>query len=227
VIFFDLDGTLLDFKGSERLGVNAFYKEYGYKVNVNEDLFYEHWSCIGQHYFKRYLNGELSFEQQKIERVKEVFSLGGISLNDNEAIGYFKRYLKCFEDSWQPFDDVIPCLQRLSGQKLGIITNGDYDQQLFKLKKIKPNHFFDVVVTSGELGISKPDQRIFEFACEKAGKNPHECYYIGDDLHTDILACQKVNMNGLWLDRAKSKKHIDGISVIHSLGELNNLFFSL
>ena len=49
-----------------------------------------------------------------------------------------------------PYDDVIPCLNSLQGFKLGIISNGDLKQQMFKLEKINGHEVFDTIITAGE-----------------------------------------------------------------------------
>ncbi|MCU6711347.1 hypothetical protein M6D81_21880 [Paenibacillus sp. J5C_2022] len=45
MIFFDLDGTLLDFKGAEYRGVLTFYDKFrsSYRLQANPDAFYAAW----------------------------------------------------------------------------------------------------------------------------------------------------------------------------------------
>ena len=80
------------------------------------------------------------------------------------------------------YDDVISCLTTLKkqGHSLGIITNGDYDQQIEKLNYIGNRQYFDCVVTSSKAGIAKPNTEIFEAACRQAEVEITDCYYIGD-----------------------------------------------
>ncbi len=40
MIFFDLDGTLLDHKSSELLGIEAFYEEYRDYFTFEKEIFY-------------------------------------------------------------------------------------------------------------------------------------------------------------------------------------------
>ena len=79
VIFFDLDGTLLDHKNSEHLSVIKFYNNYREYFRVNENEFYRLWCEISDKHFNKYLNRELTFVQQRIERIKELFHLSGLS----------------------------------------------------------------------------------------------------------------------------------------------------
>ncbi|NBI28706.1 HAD family hydrolase [Chengkuizengella marina] len=219
MIFFDIDDTLLDFKEAEHQGVKKFYNKFPDVINIKEDKFYDHWCTIGKKHFNRFLKGELTFEEQKAERIKEIFHLVKLPLDDVTAGQYFSIYLTHFEESWQAFDDVIPCLQQLQNYRMGIITNGYEEQQIQKLKKIGVYDYFEIIVTASDVGTAKPNKRIFEVACQKAKVKPSSCYYIGDDYKSDILACEKVNMRGIWLNR-KNQKVDTHVSWINNLYEL-------
>jgi putative hydrolase of the HAD superfamily len=224
MIFFDLDGTLLDHKRSELLGVKEFYEEYKDCFKLEKELFYKVWCQISDKYFNRYLKGEVTFDQQRIERIKELFSYSNIKLTDEDSMIKFKKYLSNYEDNWKPFDDVIPCLKYLSKKySLGVISNGDLKQQSLKLEKMKINQYFIDIITAGEVGISKPNIKLFNIACDRVNKQPQECYYIGDDLHTDIIPCKDVGMNGIWLNRKRETSTINSIKIIYNLNDLRNI----
>ena len=76
MIFFDLDDTLIDRKKAEYLGVKAFYFEHRPLFDDHEDTFYESWRKISNGHFRRFLEGEISFAQQRIERMKDVLPVG-------------------------------------------------------------------------------------------------------------------------------------------------------
>jgi putative hydrolase of the HAD superfamily len=222
MIFFDLDETLFDFKTAENLGINAFYFESGYNIKLNENEFYNLWCTIGKKHFDRYLREELSFRELQTERVKDVLisSAGILGIIDDEAYAAYLIYLRNYENNWKPFDDVIPCLERLKGYRLGIISNGDLTQQKLKLEKLGIAHYFEIIVTSGDIGVAKPHVKIFEIACQRAGVKPYDCFYIGDNLETDILPCKAIGMKGIWLNRRNDRTEIDDVITINTLFEL-------
>ncbi len=220
MIFFDLDGTLLDHKFSEYLGIKAFYKQNMQHFGIAEDDFYQMWCKISDKNFKKYLDGELTFAQQRKERIKEIFATEGIQLSDNEAEQKFQTYLLNYENNWKLYDDVIPCLKALKGFRLGIISNGDYNQQVLKLERMGIKEYFEVIIAAGETGVAKPDIKIFEIACEKAKIPPENCYYVGDDLTTDIMPCGKIGITGIWLNRKNDRPHISNIKIICRLTDL-------
>ncbi|NDI36237.1 HAD family hydrolase [Chengkuizengella sediminis] len=221
MIFFDIDETILDFKGAEYQAVKEFYNKFTDIFKITEDEFYDQWCTIGKNHFTRFLKGELTFEEQKIERIKDIFHLVESTLDDLKAEQYFQIYLTYFEESWKVFDDVFPCLDQLKDYRLGIITNGDAQQQIQKLKKIGVYDYFEIIISAGDLGIAKPNTEIFKIACNKANTRPSECFYVGDDLNTDILACEKVKMRGIWLNR-KNQKVETQVSWINNLYELKD-----
>ncbi len=221
MIFFDLDETLLDFKGAEYLGVMAFYEKHGHAFHLKPDAFYNQWCKISAKYFKRFLSGHLSFDQQKIERITEIFKLSNLTITKTEATTLFEFYLENFEANWKPFEDVIPCLETLKGNRLGVLTNGDAKQQRQKLEILRIDTYFEWVITSGDIGFAKPDLRFFETACEMTNTPPNKCLFIGDDLEIDILPCQKINMRGIWLNRKNEPQIHHSVNAITKLSELN------
>ncbi|URZ05077.1 HAD family hydrolase [Clostridium felsineum] len=221
MIFFDIDGTLLDHKRSELLGVKEFYEIYKENFKIGREEFYKIWCEISDKYFNIYLKGKITFKEQRINRIKDIFSYSNIKLTDEEAEEKFKIYLSNYENNWKPFDDVIPCLKELSrSYKLGIISNGDLNQQLLKLERMKIKKYFSNIIISGELGISKPDIKIFISACKKVNEKPQQCYYIGDNFNTDIISCENAGFKGIWLNRTQEVLVENKVKVINKLEDL-------
>jgi HAD superfamily hydrolase (TIGR01509 family) len=54
----------------------------------------------------------------------------------------------------------------------------------------------DVVVYSYEVGIEKPDQRIYQLACERLGVDPREVVMV-DDVEANVVAARDVGMRAV------------------------------
>jgi putative hydrolase of the HAD superfamily len=218
VIFFDIDATLLDHDQAEKMGAIDFYKDFENELELSKYEFVDLWFNLSKKYFEKFLTKELSFQEQKRMRIKDLF---GHHLNNEQADSKFENYLHLYKRSWSAYDDVIPCLKRLNqqGLPLGIISNGDYNQQLEKLKSIRIDNYFDCIITSSEIGVSKPNPTIFQRACVQANVQVHKSYYIGDRLETDAIGSKNAGMVGIWLNRKNNTTHAD-VKVIHSLDEL-------
>ncbi len=83
---------------------------------------------------------------------------------------------------------------RASGRKIGILSNWD-DRLHVLLEEFGLAKAFDLVLTSCEAGLAKPDPRFFEQACEELGVYPEEALMVGDHLEEDVLAARRA---GLW-----------------------------
>jgi putative hydrolase of the HAD superfamily len=221
VIFFDIDATLLDHDRAEKMGSIDFFKEYKNELEYSEIEFVDLWYNLSKKYFEKFLAKELSFQEQRRMRIKDLF---GRHLNNEQADSKFNNYLELYKKNWSAFEDVIPCLLQLKKQgfRLGIISNGDYNQQLEKLESIGIHNYFDCIITSSEIGVAKPNPTIFQEACVQANVQVQKSYYIGDRLETDAIGSKDAGMVGIWLNRKNNTTH-SGVKVIHSLIELTAL----
>lgn len=224
MIFFDIDETLLDFKGAEYLAATALYREWQGCLAESQDAFYARWCAIGKHYFARYLAGDLTFQGQQIARIRDLFGVTGQTMSDTQALVIFERYLETFRESWTPYADAWPCLEALAGHRLGIISNGQAEQQKAKLQKMGMADCFEVMVTSDEVGFAKPHGAIFRRAFAQADIPPACCTYCGDDWAMDMVSSTSVGMQGIWINRRRERVAALGdVREIHSLMELPKL----
>lgn len=105
-------------------------------------------------------------------------------------------------ERWRAYDDVVPALVRLrdSGYPLGVISN--WDRRLERLLGgLGVAGLFDTIVSSAEVGLHKPDPRIFELACERLGVSPREAVHVGDHHYADIVGASAVGMTPVLIDR--------------------------
>ena len=71
--------------------------------------------------------------------------------------------------------------------EVGIITNGSSQRQRAKIINTNLNNYFDTIIISEEVGLSKPDKRIFELALNKLDVQPEDVLFVGDDLERILL----------------------------------------
>jgi len=121
---------------------------------------------------------------------------------------------------WRIFDDVVPCLQRLKrrGLMLGIISN--WDERLRPLlRALGLDHFFDVMIVSGELGLHKPDVKVFEPAVRQLGAPAETILHVGDSATEDFEGARKAGLRSVLLRRghAPSKDSILSLDQLESI----------
>jgi putative hydrolase of the HAD superfamily len=106
------------------------------------------------------------------------------------------------------------------GYTVGIVSNADGRVHQF-LEHAGLAPFLDFVVDSGAVGVEKPDPRIFEIACERAGVGPREAVHVGDLYDIDILGARAAGVSGVLIDPANLNASLD-CDRIRALPELLN-----
>jgi len=91
------------------------------------------------------------------------------------------------------------------GLKLGVISNGFSRSQRTKLEVLGIASLFSVTLISEEVGIKKPDQRIFQMALEELKVMASETIFIGDNLELDVRGSTAVGMRAMWLNHGEIK----------------------
>jgi putative hydrolase of the HAD superfamily len=110
------------------------------------------------------------------------------------------------------FDESKQVIQQLStNYQLGIISNTHYSDLVYRnLAKARLNGAFDVIVTSVDFGIKKPDYRIFKHAASLLGVKTRDCIYIGDDPREDYEGAIGAGMEALLVDRDSKYEDFTG-----------------
>ena len=100
------------------------------------------------------------------------------------------------------YDGVPKLLEKLNDRyRLGIIANQSMGTEQ-RLVNYGIRQYFDIIMSSAEVGISKPDLKIFKAALSKAGCIPENAYMIGDRLDNDIEPAAQIGMNTIWVKQA-------------------------
>ena len=106
--------------------------------------------------------------------------------------------------------------------KVAIITNGSTLRQKAKIFNTYLHRYFNLIIISEEVGMSKPDKRIFELALKKLEVQPKSALFVGDDFEKDIAGCQNAYMKGIWFnpDKNLNNTEIKPYAEIYSLDQL-------
>jgi putative hydrolase of the HAD superfamily len=110
----------------------------------------------------------------------------------------------------------------------GIITDGLTKFQTEKIRVCEVEGLIDFVVTSEEVGCTKPSREIFEEALRRASTKPAETVYVGNSWDSDIMPAHELGIKTVWLNRYGLKCPNSMITTeIHSYAELNYQEFFL
>ena len=163
----------------------------------------------------------------------------------NLAIGFYRqnkrghrevlRLLGVEYPEWSPlyeelYPDTVKCLEVLEKKYyLGIIANQIPGAEK-RLEGMGIRRYFDLIVTSAEEGVAKPDPGIFRIALNRAGCAPEQAFMIGDRIDNDIVPAKQMGMKTVRIKQGVGKYwNIQGECEtpdyeVNSLSELLSIF---
>ncbi|MDR7300771.1 HAD family hydrolase [Haloactinomyces albus] len=215
----DIDDTLLDNERSSRMGLAAL---------TGNDAAWPVWRRTTEEHYARVVAGETDFDTMCRERIRAFFAAFGEQLSEAEVIAREHVRMSAMQRAWKLFDDAVPCLEwlRASGLRVAVISNAPGGYQRKKIAAVGLAGAFDELVLSGELGVAKPDSRIFAAACSALDLRPEEVAHVGDRFDQDALGAVHAGMHGVWLNRRGNARSQaadpvpEDVSVITGLDEL-------
>ncbi|KQX06346.1 MULTISPECIES: HAD family hydrolase [unclassified Leifsonia] len=203
-VLFDLDDTLFAHRGAVARAIEVQMDAVGFS-SPDRAGDVALWHDLEERHYHSYLAGTLDFQGQRRARARDFAAAHGVVLAEAAAGAWFDDYFEHYRAAWVLHDDALDALAALrrarDGIRIGVITNGEPAFQQAKLDTVGLTTLVDGIVASGSLGITKPDPRIFEFACSRLGVAPGEAAYVGDRLRTDAIGAASAGMTGVWLNR--------------------------
>jgi putative hydrolase of the HAD superfamily len=157
------------------------------------------------------------------ERSRRVLTRLGIDVEEAFIDSLTQAFYEAVLEQLRIYPDADKALRVLRPSfTLGIITNGPGDIQRAKVERLGLPQRVDHVLISGELGIAKPDPKIFQMALELAEAEPEGFLFVGDSLETDIVGAKGAGVWAAWIDRGRlsPKEDPEADFVLGSLVEL-------
>jgi len=103
---------------------------------------------------------------------------------------------------WRSADETTAStLARLKarGLKLAVVSNSDGRIDI-ALEKAGIAHLLDFSIDSFNVGVEKPNARIFRIATDRAGVDPHEAAYVGDLYSVDVVGSRSAGLIPILYD---------------------------
>lgn len=100
------------------------------------------------------------------------------------------------------FPESLRLLEYLKGLPMGVVSNGQRVFSERELRHLGLSKYFDVLVFSSDVGVKKPDPRIFRYALGKLSADPAHTLFIGDSYRNDILAPREIGMRSMFVKDA-------------------------
>ena len=220
-LVFDVDDTLYEqivpFE-------NAFRSLFD--IDIDMEKFYLLSRYYSEVKFEASRNGEMTMDEYHIYRIQEAGKDLGVYLTDEQALNMQKEYKKN-QQKLKMSDITVSILElaKKNNVKLGVITNGPSEHQWVKVDALGVEKWIprENIIVSGDVGINKPDKRIFEVIQEKLQLGVESLYYIGDSLENDIVGANNAGWKSIWINRY-NKEYSPGTEIYKEVQNNYELF---
>ncbi|MBS7559774.1 MULTISPECIES: HAD family hydrolase [Pseudomonas] len=96
------------------------------------------------------------------------------------------------------FPEVQPTLEALANHfALGVVTNGNAD-----VRRLGLADYFKFALCAEDIGVAKPDARLFHEALQRGGATAETAVHIGDHPGDDIAGAQQAGLRAIWFNPA-------------------------
>ena len=192
-IFFDIDDTLYSTSEfSEEARKNSLEAMIAQGLTMSKDQLFEElqevireFSSNYEHHFDKLLL-RLPRRYYKGKNPAIIVAAGVMAYHDTKS-----RLLA-------PYEDAVEVLRLLSKTDLllGVISEGLEVKQAEKLVRMRLVQYFanNAIFISNQLGISKPNPKLYQRACSDLNIKPTESMYVGDNPQYDIDPPNSIGM---------------------------------
>jgi len=190
VVFFDWGRTLISGFKEIDAKIEEILERYGLKWG-------EVFSVWRNFYLLRSL-GRLKTDQEMFDQLRKV-----LDLPDNSPLESI-RDLQIESHIITP--ETINIVREIKQKyKVGIISNNVLEWLIKVLETYKIRELFDVITVSSEIGVRKPDARIFMSALKSVSVKPEEAVFVSDELAEDLTGSKALGMISVWLRNPQVK----------------------
>ena len=201
-VYFDIDDTLLDHQKAERKAladVRARYLALFGALSVDE--LQDTYHTINAPLWRKYTDGEIgkqTVQQQRFERLLEA-----VDAPHADATLVARYYMQRYAEHWAFIPGARDAFEAVvERHPVGVMTNGFAEVQEKKLDQFPVlREASEAVVICEEVGVLKPDPKVFDHATEAAGVSYEDVLYVGDSYQSDVKGAEPVGWRVAWYAR--------------------------
>ena len=231
LVLIDLDDTLFDYPKTEKAAFRNTFEELGFFVeselgNAKKEEIYEklkdRYKDVNLQLWKDLEKGAVDKDRLKVVRFEKIIEEFDLKYNPYEMS---ELYLKKLGEGIFPFEATEKLCEYLhSKYKVGIVTNGIKEVQHSRIENSTIAKYIDKIIISDEVGVNKPDKRIFEYAMNYFEiMDKSEVIMIGDSLGADIKGGQNAGIDTCWVN-LRNNVNDTGIVPKYEVRKLEELF---
>lgn len=200
-LFIDLDNTLFDFKKASReafretyelLEYERFFDSFDTYMHIYEPRNRELWSL--------YDAGKI--DKSQLNRLRFNYPLEVVGHKDEYlGVQFATEALKRIPYKNMPMQGALEVVEYLYAKyDLYILSNGFRELQSKKMATIGIAKYFKKIILSEDIGVNKPDKKLFDYALKITGADKNESLMIGDAFETDIVGAVNAGIDQMFLN---------------------------
>lgn len=217
-VLFDLDDTLFDFHKAEKIALTKTLVHFG--VDPTEETL-ALYSTINAAHWKRLELGEISREEVKVGRYRELFKTIGVECDPVKATAYYESMLAIGHYFMPGAPELLEELYRK--YRLYIVSNGTAKVQEGRIGSSGIAKYMDGIFISQILGANKPDKQFFDICfAEIPDFSLSETVIIGDSLSSDIKGGINAGITTVWFN-PKGIENDNNIKPDYTIKELSEV----
>ncbi len=218
VLIFDADKTLFDFEAAEKFALANSFKKY--KIKYREDFHLTEFKKINKKIWTEFEQKLITAEKLKPERFKRFFDR--LNLKGIDPQEFSDCYLNFLSTNNTLLPGAKTLIEEISKNfRLALLTNGLTKVQKPRFSSSEIFNYFDTIVISEEVGVAKPDGKIFEIVMDRLNfTDKAKVLMIGDNLSSDINGGNLFGIDTCWFNPDKKENNTD----IKPTYEINKLY---
>ena len=218
-VLFDLDDTLFDFHKAEKIALTKTLVHFGIDPTEETLALY---STINAAHWKRLELGEISREEVKVGRYRELFKTIGVECDPVKATAYYESMLAIGHYFMPGAPELLEGLYRKK-YRLYIVSNGTAKVQEGRIGSSGIAKYMDGIFISQILGANKPDKQFFDICfAEIPDFSLSETVIIGDSLSSDIKGGINAGITTVWFN-PKGIENDNDIKPDYTIKELSEV----
>ncbi|SPW27423.1 Pyrimidine 5'-nucleotidase YjjG [Elizabethkingia miricola] len=224
-IFFDLDNTLWDHRKNAYLTLKDLFnrKEINSLYGIDFEEFHHKYDEINERLWEQIRDGEIDKEYLRQHRFYDTFMFFGV---DNTELA--EHFEVNFLDEIVGYNELVDGTKEVldylkdKNYNIHIISNGFYDVTHRKIKGSGLTPYFETITSADDVGVRKPNPKIFEYALGKANAQKEESILIGDDWIADVKGSQGFGMDVIFFDALKEDKQEEKLKSVKHLLDIKS-----
>jgi HAD superfamily hydrolase (TIGR01549 family) len=201
-VLFDMDDTIFDHSLTCRDALGRVRAEYDVFRDRPLDALWREYGRLLNATHTDVMLGRRTSEEVRAERFRRLARWAGHPVPPTQAVELSRRYREHYQQLRRPVPGAPEAVRRWHDRaQVGVVTNNTVAEQVEKIAFLGLGSAIDFLVTSEEVGVAKPDPRIFRAALDRAGVAPGESVMVGDSWASDIAGARATGLRALWFNR--------------------------